>query len=253
MAIPTEADVERKLAVEDTDEWLRLWQAEQGPAKAATLELMAAVIPMAGDAKVRVLDLCCGPGDVGRAIHARFRTAEVDGVDRDLFLSGLGKVCNRRAGVPGRILRRDLGAPGWQDDLMGAYDVVAVGNALHWFALERARTLLVEVLALLRPGGLLVFMEPAGVLPPIADAFGAWSAAQPPQHRREDWMAFWSRVNAFLGYQHMDLNGRPPAGRIDDDLTAAEWVELARGAGFASADVLLRDPEKVVVAALKSA
>jgi trans-aconitate methyltransferase len=132
---------------------------------------------MAADARLRVLDLCCGPGDVGRAIHARFPHAEVDGVDRDLLLAGLGKVCNLRAGVPGRILRRDLAEPGWQADLHGPYDVVAVGNALHWFALERAQTLLVEVLALLRPGGLLVFMEPAGAMAPIADAFGAWSAA----------------------------------------------------------------------------
>jgi trans-aconitate methyltransferase len=213
---------------------------------------MAAVIPAAPDARLRVLDVCCGPGDVGRTIWARFPKAEIDGVDRDLFLTGLCKVANRRLAVPGKILRRDLGASGWDADLERAYDVAAVGNALHWFTLERAQALLVELLGRLKPGGLLVFMEPVGAMAPIATAFEAWQAAQPPQHRREDWLAFWSRVNAFLGYSHFDLDGRPPEGRIGDGLTAADWIDLARQAGFAAADVLMRDSEKAVVAALKA-
>jgi SAM-dependent methyltransferase len=252
MVVPAEAEVERRLQADDIDEWLALWHAEQGPAKPAALDLMAAVIPMASDARVRVLDVCCGPGDVGRAIRARFPKAEVDGVDRDLMLTGLCKVANQRRGMPGQILRRNLDAPGWDADLQGSYDVAAVGNALHWFTLERARVLLVEVLGRLRPGGLFVFMEPVSPMAEVAAAFAAWRAVQPPQHRREDWLAFWSRVNAFLGYDHFDLGARPPTGRIGDGLTSVQWVELVREAGFAAADVLLRDSEKAVVAAWKS-
>jgi SAM-dependent methyltransferase len=252
MAVPTQPDVETRLAAEDLDEWLRLWHVEQGPAKPEALALMAGVIPMAPGARLRVLDLCCGPGDVGRAIRARFPNAEIDGVDRDLFLTSLCKVFNAREGVPGKIRRRDLETPGWDADLDGPYDVAAVGNALHWFTLQRAKALLAETLGLLKPGGVFLFTEPVSAMPQIAEAFEVWKAAQPAQHRREDWLAFWSRVNAFLDYEHFDLNGRPPTGRVGDGLTVVDWIALAREAGFASVDVVLRDSEKVVIAALKS-
>jgi len=51
------------------DELLKLWWAEQGPGKPNDLELIARAIPFPRDSAIRVLDLCCGPGDVGRAIH----------------------------------------------------------------------------------------------------------------------------------------------------------------------------------------
>jgi hypothetical protein len=43
------------------DELLALWQTEQGEAKARDLNLIAAVLPLAGDQPLRFLDLCCGP------------------------------------------------------------------------------------------------------------------------------------------------------------------------------------------------
>jgi len=251
MAIPTETEVEERLGTEDLDEWLRLWRVEQGPAKLPTLELMAGVIPARPGERLRVLDLCAGPGDVGRVIHARFPKCEVDAVDRDLFLTGLCRLANRRAGVLGRTLRRDLAASDWMADLAGPYDVVAVANALHWFSLERVKQLLAEVMGLLRSGGIFLLMEPVSPAPPIAKAFAAWRASQPPQHRWEDWMAFWSRVNDFLGYDHIKALGDRNAPHVGDSLTVTDWTELAGDAGFVSTDVLLRDSEKVAIAAMR--
>jgi SAM-dependent methyltransferase len=213
---------------------------------------MAGVIPARSSERLRVLDLCAGPGDVGRAIHAVFPRAEVDAVDRDLFLTCLCRLANQRAGVPGRTLRRDLGDRNWKSDLTGPYDVVAVANALHWFSLERVKALLAEVLGLLQSGGIFLFMEPVSPAPAIAKSFSAWRASQPPQHRWEDWMAFWSRVNDFLGYDHIKALGDRNAPRVGDSLTVVDWIELARDAGFVSIDVLLRDSEKVAIAALKA-
>ena len=51
------------------DELLELWWAEQGVSKPRDLQLIASALPFARDRAVRVLDLCCGPGDVGRAIR----------------------------------------------------------------------------------------------------------------------------------------------------------------------------------------
>ena len=83
------------------DELLALWNAEQGEAKTRDLELIAAVLPLAGDQPLRVLDLCCGPGDVGRAVQRRFPNAHVDGVDRDPFLTSICRGVNGRSGAKG--------------------------------------------------------------------------------------------------------------------------------------------------------
>ena len=51
------------------DELLELWWAEQGASKPKDLELMALTIPFPRGQAIRALDLCCGPGDVGRSIR----------------------------------------------------------------------------------------------------------------------------------------------------------------------------------------
>ena len=70
MAIPTQAQIAEKLRGEDLDRWLELWRTEQGPAKRSSLELMAAAIPSPAENNLRVLDMCCGTGDAGRAIFS---------------------------------------------------------------------------------------------------------------------------------------------------------------------------------------
>src|SRR5213082_1106027 len=62
----TETQIAKKLSNENLDELLQLWRTEQGVEKRRDLELMAAALPFPTDANLRVLDMCCGPGDVGR-------------------------------------------------------------------------------------------------------------------------------------------------------------------------------------------
>ena len=102
MAIPTQAEIEDKLRGEDLDTWLDLWRVEQGPAKPAALKLIAAAIPFPIDQSLRVLDVGCGPGDAGRAIHSRFPHARIDSVDRNEFFVSLCGAVNRRDGIGGR-------------------------------------------------------------------------------------------------------------------------------------------------------
>lgn len=251
MTVPSLSDIEHRLQAGDLDEWLRLWRVEQGASKPAALALMAGAIPADPAAPLRVLDLCAGPGDVGRTIHARFARAEVDAIDRDPLLISLCKLANARAGIAGRALHQDLADPEWRRRVDGGYDVAAIGYALHWFALDRARALLAEVLDALRPGGMLVFLEPVAAEPAFRASFDAWRATQAPEHSRQAWLDFWTRVNAFLGHEHMNVRGAPPAGRIGDSLTVAGWSALAREAGFADIDVLMRDADKLVLAAVR--
>jgi SAM-dependent methyltransferase len=252
MAILTPAEIARKLRGEDLDNWLELWRAEQGPAKRGSLELMAAAIPFATDDKLRVLDICCGPGDAGRTIFSRFPHAGVDFVDRDLFFTALCVAVNQRDGVPGRTFVRDLRDSDWHGDLPKGYDVVVAANGLHWFRMKRAAELFADVHELLRPNGSFLFMEPVGPEVPFAAGFATWRSTQPSQHKEENWDKFWSRVNVSVGYDYIKEHfGERDDSRIDDKLSVLGWVGLLRAAGFGSIDILLRDAEKVVVAALK--
>jgi SAM-dependent methyltransferase len=234
------------------DELLALWWAEQGASKPRDLQLIASTIPFPRDQALRVLDLCCGPGDVGRAIRREFPNAQIDCVDRDPFLTSICAGVNRRDRVPGKVVVADLKEQGWQDGLSRDYDVVATVNALHWFDVARAEQLVQDVHALLRGGGVFVFAEPACAEAPFAAGFEAWKARQPPRYSRENWERFWSRANALLGYDHTKLLGTRDANRIDENLSAGGWTRLVQDAGFALTDVLLRDADQVIVAALKS-
>ena len=76
------------------DELLALWWSEQGASKTNDLELIASAIPFPRHQAIRALDLCCGPGDVGRAIRQIYPNAQVDGVDRDPFLTSICRAVN---------------------------------------------------------------------------------------------------------------------------------------------------------------
>jgi SAM-dependent methyltransferase len=252
MKIPTQAEIEDKLRGEDLNPWLDLWRAEQGPAKPGALKLIAAAIPFPLDGSLRVLDVGCGTGDTGRVIHSRFPGARIDSVDRNEFFVSLCEAVNRREGITGQTLVRDLSKPGWQRDLSSDYDVVVAVNAMHWFSLAKAAELFGDILYALRPGGVLLLMEPAGAELPFAPGFDSWKKQQPSQHNYEDWRRFWSRVKALIGYDYGFL-GDPPDNQnhIGDGLSAMRWAGLLQDAGFESIDILLRDSEKVVLASAK--
>ena len=232
------------------DELLTLWQAEQGEAKARDLDLIAAVLPLAGDQPPRILDLCCGPGDVGRAVRRRFPNAYVDGVDRDPFLTSICRGVNGRSDAKGETFVRDLEDADWFAPLSPPYDAVVVANALHWLTQKRVREITTDVLQLLRAGGTFILVEPAQVGTPFRAGFEAWTATRPPRYRRENWERFWSQANQLLGYDHVQLLGRR-SGRFDE-ATVAEWIGLLREAGFASPDILWRDADEAMLGAIKS-
>jgi len=247
----SQAEIETRIGGH-LDELLGLWWAEQGSEKTRDLQLMATVLPFPRDNALRVLDLCCGPGDVGRAIRREYPNAQIDCVDRDPFLTSICIGVNRRERIPGRVITRDLENGDWQADLLGGYNVVATANALHWFDAERAGALLREVHGLLGGGGVFLFAEPASAETPFAAGFEEWKGKQRPRYSRENWERFWSRANALLGYDHIKLLGPRRANRVDDGMSVGGWIELLKKAGFARADVLLRDADEVIIAAVKA-
>jgi trans-aconitate methyltransferase len=251
MPVPTRSEIDENLRGEDLDSWLALWRTEQGPAKPAALDLIAALIPFPVDRSLRVLDAGCGPGDTGRVIHARFPHAQIDSVDRNEFFVSLCAAVNRRDGIPGRTWARDLSEPEWSSDLIAGYDVVVAVNAVHWFSQAGAVRLFGDIFHALRSGGVFLLMEPAAAETHFAPGFNTWRKQQPSQHRHEDWRRFWSRVNALVGHDYGFLGEPGSQERIGDELSVMQWIGLLTGAGFAPIDIPLRDPEKVVLATVK--
>ncbi len=247
----SQAEIEAKIS-NHLDELPELWWAEQGVSKPRDLRLIASALPFPRNQPVRVLDLCCGPGDVGRAIQHEYPNARIDCVDRDPFLTVICAGVNRRDQVPGKIAVSDLNDHGWQDGLSSDYDVVATVNALHWFDVTHAELLIKDIHALLRSGGVFVFAEPVSSEVQFAAGFEEWKAEQPPRYSRENWERFWSRANELLGYDHTKLLGPRLANHIDDGMSVAGWIRLLQKAGFALTDVLLRDSDQVIIGALKS-
>lgn len=244
----SQSQIQEKLSNEILDELLNLWWKEQGAAKRRDLELMATALPFSPEAPLRVLDLCCGPGDVGRAIRSRFPNARIDCVDRDLFLISICIGMNRREGVPGQTIVRDLWDREWNSGLSRDYHVVAVANALHWFDAKRAGELFTDIFRLLRAGGVFLFVEPACAEKAFAGGFEKWKEKQPPRYERQNWERFWSRANALLGYDHTVMLGSRDPNLIGDHMSVPGWIQLLKDAGFESIDVLLRDADEVILA-----
>ena len=131
------------------------------------------------DRQLSVLDLCCGPGDIGRFMHHRFAKARVDRVDRDQFFLSLCKALNRRAGVAGESFTRDLWDSRWTDDLPREYHAIAVTASLHWLDVQRLGEIFRGVLKLLRAGGVFLFAEPACTNAKFAAALANWKPCIP--------------------------------------------------------------------------
>jgi trans-aconitate methyltransferase len=247
--------IEEKLRTENLDEWLQLWWVSQGgETRNRRLRLIAEMVPFERDQELAVLDMCCGPGDLGRFVKERFPKARIDCVDRDPFLLALCTALNRREGIPGQTFVRDMWDAKWSGGLPHSYDAVVASTALHWFDVERLGELFVDAFSLLKQGGVFLFAEPASVQQPFASVFEEWKAKQADTYDPSTWDQFWARANALLGYDHRELLGARPAGRVeigDTGIPILEYVALLKRAGFESIDVLMRDAEKVILASSK--
>jgi SAM-dependent methyltransferase len=241
--------------IEDhVEELLHLWWMEQGGAtKDRDLQVVSSSIPFPRDRALRTVDLCCGPGDLGRAIRRNFPNARIDFVDRDPLLLSICRGFNRRTGVPGTHRQLDLNDESWCQDLPAhSYDVIATTNALHWLSAARAEAVVADIHRLLGDGGALLLAEPASPEVPFAPGFDEWKARQPPRYEQGTWKAFWDRANSLVGYDHTELMLPREGGRIGDGMTVRGWINLAQRSGFQTVDVLWRDADVVIIAAQKA-
>jgi len=235
-------------------ELLQLWWAEQGgETKVRDLQIVSSSIPFSRDRVLRTADLCCGPGDLGRAIRQNYPKAQIDFVDRDPLLLSICREINVRAGMPGTYRQLDLNDKSWSQSLQADhYDVIAIANAIHWLSAIRAQAVFGDIYRLLGDGGTFIFAEPVSPEAPFAPGFGDWKTRQPSRYEQGNWKAFWDRANSLVGYDHTELFRFQEGSRIGDAMTVRGWIELAAASNFQTVDVLWRDSDVVIVAAQKA-
>src|SRR5262249_47418555 len=216
------------------EELLHLWRAEQGgPAKERDLQIVSSALPFPRNQALRTIDLCCGPGDLGRAIRQNYPNAQIDYIDRDPLLLSICRGFNARAGMPGTYHQLDLNDESWSRTLRpGHYDVIAVANAIHWLSGVRGQAVFGDIYRLLDDGGTFIFAEPATPEGPYGPGLGEWKARQPPRYEQRKWHAFWDRANSLVGYDHTQLLGSRHGSRIGDEMTVRGWIDLAERSHF---------------------
>lgn len=239
----------------DLDDWLARWRDMQGAEdRARHLTCVASMIPFEPTQAIDVLDLCAGPGDLGRTVRARFPNARVDFADRDPFLLGLCRAVEAREGASSRMLRADLWDPTWHRAARTRYHAITLANALHWLSDARLDALFRELRERLVPGGVFAFLEPMSPVPHLATEHAAWVEAHRPAettYYNHGWDAFWSRLRDEVGFDWFtEVTAHLPAGEAWTDqhgLHVVSFLDRLRAAGFRHVDVVARDAWSAVI------
>lgn len=109
--------------------------------------------------RIRVLDLGCGDGILGRAVLDRYPGAHVVFVG---FSAPMLDAARAELGADSaaQLVQADFSSPDWLGHLDGTgFDVVLSGFSIHHQSDERKRTLYAEVYDLLAPGGIFLDLE----------------------------------------------------------------------------------------------
>jgi hypothetical protein len=114
----------------ELDELLSSWLASQG-GSVRDAQFCTMVESWPWEASVhKVLDLFCGPGDLGRTFARRFPLARIDCLDRDPFLLALCTAVNESEGVNARAYLRDGRDSDWHQPLAADFD--PPGTSARW-------------------------------------------------------------------------------------------------------------------------
>lgn len=237
-AVPLSQDLARA--------WLDRWDRQQGGYFSDREERFAVVVDVLRAHVDRpdplVVDLGAGPGSLARRILAAIPGAEVIAVDMDPLLLGLGEAVP----VPGlRFVRQDLRTPGWWDALGCSRrpDAIVSSTALHYLQ----RDALVEVLRLaaaqITPGGYVIDADHIWSGDPDEDALceivGQQSCRRGPGHDAEDWVSWWTAVDAAPELAELREARRcADLAHTEEQVVPADHLAALRAGGCRSADVV---------------
>jgi SAM-dependent methyltransferase len=128
------------------------------PYAAEQIDVMENVINKAHGGVTRFMDLGCGSGVLGLAIHDRWPDAQGVYVD---FSDPMISVAKQLVGPHATLITGDFGDPSWVNLVsdLGPFDLIVSGFAIHHQEDDRKRGVYQEVYDLLVPGGLFLNLE----------------------------------------------------------------------------------------------
>ncbi len=210
----------------------------------AFLENVRAAIPMAAeqiDIMLRVIrsrvpsdcsfvDLGCGDGILGRAVHAMY--PQSTGLFLDFSETMIEAAREKAGSSSGRLsfIIADFAAPGWTAAVNGSapFDLVVSGYSIHHQPNERKRNMYGEIFDLLAPGGL--FLNLDTVTPEPVWTEGIWDdlfidslfefeqkkgSAKTREQAAGDWMGRPDRAANILAPLDDQLDWLREAGFVD--------------------------------------
>lgn len=139
-------------SAEYVDEWIaRDVKREE---RAGTLQEMLAVAPFPKDAKIRVLDVGGGNGQVTEAVLRAFPNAEVTLQDYSQLMIERAKKRFAKHGGQVTYVLSDLFDPKWTASVDGPFDMVVSGIAIHNLReMQPIEAVYTGIRELLKPGG----------------------------------------------------------------------------------------------------
>jgi tRNA (cmo5U34)-methyltransferase len=183
----------------------------------------------------RVVELCCGAGDLLRLLLERLPETRALGLDGSpAMLAKTGETCAAQADRL-ELRKFDLAARGWRE-LQPAPDAICSSLAVHHLDGAGKRQLFKDLHAALRPGGIFVL---ADLIRP--DSAAGWSIAA------KDWdQAVALRSQQIYGDDRAERKFAelrwnyyrwPEDNTIDHPSTAAEHIAWLAEAGFAAIEL----------------
>lgn len=230
--------------------WIDSWDRQQTtylPHRQEQFQVVADLVAAAGGPRPRVLDLGCGPGSLGRAVHERVPHARVTGVDADPLLLALASAHERAGWLT--VVDADLQDPSWTGRVTGPFDAVVAATALHWLPAAGLERTYGAVLDLLRPGGVFVNSDS---MPVDGAAVPGAVAAVGTDGDSDAWRQWWRDAESEPALA--PALARRAARPVDVDsaefMPPPDWhLDALARAGFTGARVAWRSgPEAVLTA-----
>jgi SAM-dependent methyltransferase len=247
-------------------EWIRDYEGRL-EARRPQLDLLAALIPHAPDAPIRILDLGGGWGPVTRHVLERFPAASAVLLDYSEVM--LEEASRRLAHLAGRVrlVQGDLSAPGAVARAAGEggpdgapFDAVVSSLCIHNLRpTERVPALFGEVRAALAPGGCFLDVDLMGSTPELQRA---WHRVQVERLRAERQ----ARTGVLPGREEIEAEllagrerragrpstaaspgGAPPADGAALTRTLADHLIWLHQAGFDAVDCFWRQERHAIV------
>jgi SAM-dependent methyltransferase len=156
------------------------------PDRKRQLDVILRVVRFAQPESKRVLDLGCGDAILLATLLEAFPKANGVGVDFSPLMLEQAQARLSVYGGRANLVEADLGTPAWREKVIGSFDVIVSGFAIHHLPDARKRALYEEIYHLLDKGGVFINSEHvASSTPRIEEMFEDAMARHLFERRRE--------------------------------------------------------------------